>query len=105
MANSYPVKQPKIFRRNALWLALMATPLVHDEPVYLDPIQVTADREAEADTVVDAETIERFQADDLEDVVAGQPDVSVGGSNSIAQKVYVRGFEDQIGRASCRERV
>ncbi len=97
MANSSPMKQPpRRFRRNTLWLALMAAPLAHAQPVSLDPIQVTADREADADTVVDAETIERFQADDLEDVFAGQPDVSVGGSNSIAQKVYVRGFEDPL---------
>jgi hemoglobin/transferrin/lactoferrin receptor protein len=90
------MKQPRRFRRNTLWLALMAAPLAHAQPVSLDPIQVTADREVDADTVVDAETIERFQADDLEDVFAGQPDVSVGGSNSIAQKVYVRGFEDPL---------
>ncbi|MCG8522215.1 MAG: TonB-dependent receptor [Pseudomonadales bacterium] len=96
MANSSPMKQPRRFRRNTLWLALMAAPLAHAQPVSLDPIQVTADREVDADTVVDAETIERFQADDLEDVFAGQPDVSVGGSNSIAQKVYVRGFEDPL---------
>ena len=96
MANSSSMKHPRRFRRNTLWLALMAAPLAHAQPVSLDPIQVTADREADADTVVDAETIERFQADDLEDVFAGQPDVSVGGSNSIAQKVYVRGFEDPL---------
>ena len=96
MANSSPMKQPRRFRRNTLWLALMAAPLAHAQPVSLDPIQVTADREVDADTVVDAETIERFQADDLEDVFAGQPDVSVGGANSIAQKVYVRGFEDPL---------
>lgn len=92
------VAQPKHFRRSALWLALVASPVVYAEPVALDTIQVTADREAEsdADSVVDAKSIERFLSADLEDIFAGEPEVSVGSSVGVAQKVYVRGLEDPL---------
>lgn len=85
------------FRRNALFLALFSSvPLAQAQPESLKPIQVTADRASESDAVVDEQTIEKLQANDLEDVFAGQPDISVGGSVGIAQKVYVRGFEDPL---------
>lgn len=71
-------------------------PLAHADPVSLEPIQVTAEREAASDIVIDRQNLDRYQADDLNDVFAGRPDVNVGGSNSIAQKVYVRGFEDPL---------
>lgn len=96
MAVSSPVAQPIHFRRSALSLALLAAPMAHAEPVTLDPIQVTAERVADSDAVVDAQALERYQADDLEDVFAGEPEVSVGGSVGVAQKVYVRGFEDPL---------
>lgn len=88
-------------RPNLLWLAvasLVAAPaaVAEEAPRTLDPIQVTADRAQESDAVVDAESIEDYQADDLEEVFAGQPDVAVGGSLGIAQKVYVRGVEDTL---------
>lgn len=83
-------------RRNALWLAIIAAPALADEPMALDAIQVTADREVAADTTITRESMDRYQAEDLDDVFAGQPDVNVGGSVGIAQKVYVRGFEDPL---------
>lgn len=43
---------------------------------------------------VDAEEIERWQANDLADVFRTIPSVSVGGSLGLAQKVYLRGLED-----------
>src|SRR5690554_320294 len=98
MAVFSTVAQPKHFRRSALWLALVSSPVVYAEPVALDTIQVTADREAEsdADSVVDAKSIERFLSADLEDIFAGEPEVSVGSSVGVAQKVYVRGLEDPL---------
>lgn len=88
-------------RRNALAVAIAAIivspqALAQDESRTLEPIEVTADREASSDSVVTEERIEKYQADDLEDVFAGQPDVTVGGSIGIAQKVYVRGVEDPL---------
>lgn len=46
--------------------------------------------------LVTAQSLERLSADDLEDVFASQPEVVVGGGHAIAQKVYVRGFEDTM---------
>ncbi|OZC04711.1 hypothetical protein BSZ36_11920 [Rubricoccus marinus] len=43
---------------------------------------------------VDAEEIERWQANDLADVFRTIPSVSVGGSLGLAQKIYLRGLED-----------
>ncbi|MBK1873109.1 TonB-dependent receptor [Marinobacter sp. 1-3A] len=96
MAVFSTVAQPKHFRRSALWLALVSSPVVYAEPVALETIQVTAEREAEADAVVDAKSIERFLSADLEDIFAGEPEVSVGSSVGVAQKVYVRGLEDPL---------
>lgn len=84
------------FNRNALWLALLATPLASAETVSLEPIQVTAERQSGADAVVSRQTLDNFQAEDLADVFAGQPDVSVGGPVGVGEKVYVRGFEDSM---------
>lgn len=44
-------------------------------------------------SVTDTE-LERYQAQDLEDIFRTDPSVSVGGSLGVAQKVYVRGIED-----------
>lgn len=46
--------------------------------------------------VVNAEAIERIQANDLEDVFRATPSVAVGGSVGIAEKIYVRGLEDAL---------
>ncbi|MDX1458880.1 MAG: TonB-dependent receptor [Marinobacter sp.] len=88
-------------RRNTLAMAVMAiiaspSTIAQEDTRALEPIEVSADREATSDHVVTEELLERYQADDLEDVFAGQPDVSVGGSVGIAQKVYVRGVEDPL---------
>lgn len=96
MAVFPPIGLPLHFRRNVIWLAFVAAPVAYAEPVALDTIQVTADREVEADAVVGAEAIDRSLADGLGDVFAGEPEVSVGGSVGIAQKVYVRGLEDPL---------
>lgn len=46
--------------------------------------------------VVSSDAIERGQASDLNEVFRQQPDVSVGGSSAVAEKVYVRGLEDPL---------
>ncbi|ENO99053.1 TonB-dependent receptor [Thauera phenylacetica B4P] len=45
---------------------------------------------------VTGKTIARYAATDLEDVLASQPEVSVGGGHAAAQKIYVRGMEDTL---------
>ncbi|WP_246065361.1 TonB-dependent receptor domain-containing protein [Hydrocarboniclastica marina] len=69
---------------------------IQERAVVMQPLQVVGAAEIEADHVVDAQTIERLQATDLEDVFRQQPTVTVGGSVGIAQKVYVRGVEDRL---------
>ena len=44
--------------------------------------------------LVEAASLERWAASDLEDVFATQPEMVVGGGHAIAQKIYVRGLED-----------
>lgn len=45
---------------------------------------------------IDAREIELTQADDLSDLLSNQSGVAVGGGAAVAQKVYVRGFEDTL---------
>lgn len=45
---------------------------------------------------INAQTLQRYAAKDLEDIFAGQPEVSVGGGHGIAQKIFVRGLEDTL---------
>ena len=47
-------------------------------------------------TEIMPEDLEKFQANDLEDIFRQTPAVTVGGSLGIAQKVYVRGLEDTM---------
>lgn len=67
-----------------------------DEVIALEPLEVVGAAEIEADYIVDDETVERYQATDLEGVFREQPAVNVGGSVGIAEKVYVRGVEDRL---------
>lgn len=102
MSTQKPRMTPRLdVRCKPLCLAiatLMASPLTlaQSEAQSLKPIEVTVDRASESDAVVTEERIEHYQANDLEDVFAGQPEVAVGGSIGIAQKVYVRGIEDPL---------
>lgn len=47
-------------------------------------------------TLITPEELEKYQANDLEDIFRLTPSVSVGGSLGIAQKVYIRGLEDTL---------
>ena len=46
--------------------------------------------------MLNSETIERTQANDLADLFRSTPSVAVGGGVGIAQKIYVRGLEDSL---------
>jgi len=47
-----------------------------------------------ADSVINQQQLNDYQAADLEDVFRQNPDISVGGSFGVAQKIYLRGIED-----------
>lgn len=48
------------------------------------------------DYQVDAEELDKIQANTLADIFRYQPSVTVGGSLGLAQKVYIRGMEDTL---------
>ncbi|WP_437418507.1 TonB-dependent receptor plug domain-containing protein [Stutzerimonas chloritidismutans] len=64
------------------------------DPLELDGVEVTA-RHVQEDSV-EAEQLQHFQAADLQDVFESSPEVSVGGGPGVAQKLYLRGFEDTL---------
>ena len=47
-------------------------------------------------TVITPDELDKYQANDLEDIFRLVPSVTVGGSLGIAQKVYIRGMEDTL---------
>lgn len=48
------------------------------------------------DYQVDADELDKIQANTLADIFRYQPSVTVGGSLGLAQKVYIRGMEDTL---------
>lgn len=63
----------------------------------LDQVVVTESRTAaDTDIVIDEDALEKRQANDIADIFAGNPEVTVGGSAPAAQKIYVRGLEDTL---------
>ncbi|WP_064746560.1 TonB-dependent receptor domain-containing protein [Lysobacter antibioticus] len=85
-------------------LALLAcAPLAHaadaadsgDSARTLDAITVVAEREP-GNFDLDRGEIELTQASDLGDLLSNESGVAVGGGSPVAQKVYVRGFEDTL---------
>ncbi len=65
------------------------------DTVSLDPFEVLGEREP-GDLNMDAAQIERLQAVDLSDLFSNQSTIAVGGGSAVAQKIYVRGFEDTM---------
>lgn len=51
---------------------------------------------ATTNAAITPETLENYQATDLEDIFRHTPSVTVGGSLGIAQKIFVRGMEDSM---------
>ncbi len=51
---------------------------------------------ADRNESVEAEQLQRYQASDLQEVFESNPEVSVAGGSSVAQKLYLRGLEDTL---------
>lgn len=63
----------------------------------LDPVQVTATRGADTNTVVRAARIDLEQAIGLQDLFKQTPEVTIGGGGlAAAQKLYVRGIGERM---------
>lgn len=102
---SAPVSRP--LRPAALACALLAcapfagavhaadAPDSGDAARTLDSITVVAEREP-GNFDLDRGEIELTQASDLSDLLSNESGVAVGGGSPVAQKVYVRGFEDTM---------
>ena len=61
--------------------------------VTLDTMQVVDTRVASTTVTINREDLQRHQAQDMADVFANEPGVSVGGGARNAQRIYVRGIE------------
>ncbi|SEF99186.1 TonB-dependent receptor domain-containing protein [Marinobacterium lutimaris] len=70
--------------------------LADERPVVLQQIDITGSKPLAETGHVDSQQLDQIQANDLEDVFRQQPEVSVGGSVGVAQKVYVRGLQDSL---------
>lgn len=86
--------------RASLWLlALTPSVAAAETPdasaTTLGGVVVVAEREP-GNFAIDRDEIELTQADDLADLLSNESGVAVGGGAPIAQKVYVRGFEDTL---------
>ncbi len=64
-----------------------------DETDYIETILVVGEREP-GNLLLNAEALRRTQATTLEDMFSNESTIAVGGGSALAQKIYVRGFED-----------
>ena len=89
----------KISQPTILTLAVLAglsTQPVSAETLELDTLNVVGNTVTPETNSVDAEQIEKMQANDLQDLFSQSPEVTVGGGPDAAQKLYIRGIEDQL---------
>lgn len=63
--------------------------------IELDPFEVQSELEP-GNIAMDSLQIERLQPNDLSELFSNQSTLAVGGGSSVAQKIYVRGFEDTL---------
>lgn len=67
-----------------------------NESIQLDTVKVTGNTITPETNSVTAEKIEKIQANDLQDLFSQSPEVTIGGGPGFAQKLYIRGVEDQL---------
>jgi hemoglobin/transferrin/lactoferrin receptor protein len=67
-----------------------------NESIQLDTVKVTGNTITPETNSVTAEQIEKVQANDLQDLFSQSPEVTIGGGPGFAQKLYIRGVEDQL---------
>jgi len=85
-------------KRNFLSLAVASalfSPAVNANQQF-DTITVTGEYPSLSDIEIDQAELEKTQAGNLKDIFKNNAEVSVGGSSSVSQKVYVRGLESNM---------
>ncbi|MBE2212910.1 MAG: TonB-dependent receptor [Opitutaceae bacterium] len=66
-----------------------------DDAVQLAELAIVAEREP-GNFLLGSEDISKLQASDLSQLLSNQSSLAVGGGAPVAQKIYVRGFEDVL---------
>ncbi len=70
-------------------------PPANDTAKTLDAVVVEAQREP-GNFIIENKELELLQPADLSDLLANESGLAVGGGSPVAQKIYVRGFEDTM---------
>jgi hemoglobin/transferrin/lactoferrin receptor protein len=70
-------------------------PTTAQDSMLLEESVLTAEEEP-GNFIVDSQEIELVQANDLSDLLSYESTVAIGGGAAVAQKIYVRGFEDTL---------
>ena len=106
-ASARALRSPLPYRRRPLALALLLglglsaaaqaqqADAGNDKAKQLDKVVVVGEREP-GNFRIDAGEIDLTQASNLGDLLSNQSGVAVGGGAPVAQKLYVRGFEDTL---------
>ncbi|WP_114764582.1 TonB-dependent receptor domain-containing protein [Vibrio rhodolitus] len=82
-----------VFKLSPLALAVIAFSSNAQEP---EVVEVTGHQLQGVDAVITADDLAKRQAIDLDDIFRDTPEVTIGGSAGITQKIYVRGLEDTM---------
>nr|WP_086937669.1 TonB-dependent receptor [Thaumasiovibrio occultus] len=93
------MKNSSKFSLSPLYLALISaavTAPLHADVASEDNMVVTGASYDSGDIIIDSETLDKRQANDLSDVFRGDAEIEVGGGSSVSQKIYVRGLEDTM---------
>tara|TARA_R110000787_G_scaffold217453_3_gene326293 strand:- start:305 stop:2278 length:1974 start_codon:yes stop_codon:yes gene_type:complete len=99
---SVSIKRSIVNRPTILTLAIVSALsgqvvwAAENESIQLDTVKVTGNTITPETNSVTAEQIEKIQANDLQDLFSQSPEVTIGGGPGFAQKLYIRGVEDQL---------
>lgn len=87
-----------MLRYSLLALAVVAAcqPVWAEEQAELEKIEVVGKRITAERLIMTSDDWQKRQAQDLEDLFAGQAALSVGGGLGVAQKIYLNGIEDLL---------
>ncbi|PAF47772.1 hypothetical protein BKH46_02735 [Helicobacter sp. 12S02634-8] len=91
--------------QKAFWLTSLTSAFLYAQDTQdytLDKVTATGEREFQYNNkdYIGEKDLTQRQANQMSDVFATQPDVSVGGGGVMAQKIYVRGIEDRLLRVT-----